>query len=95
MIHWEFWLGKSTSRLLGAILLLLVQLPFTLLAITLGGVTLNQVIAAYFSLMAYMVLLANVGLLCSVIKRRGGSSSSVTLLVAGRLLSRFVGHYGD
>ena len=38
-------LGKSTSRLLGAILLLLVQLPFTLLAITLGGVTLEQVVA--------------------------------------------------
>lgn len=73
-------LGKSTSRLLGTILLLLVQLPFTLLAITLGGVTLDQVLAAYCSLMAYMVLLANVGLLCSVVYRRGGTASAVTLL---------------
>jgi ABC-type transport system involved in multi-copper enzyme maturation permease subunit len=73
-------LGKSTSRLLGTILLLLVQLPFTLLAITLGGVTLGQVLSAYCALMAYMVLLANVGLLSSVIYRRGGSASLATVL---------------
>jgi len=73
-------LGKSTSRLLGTILLLLVQLPFTLLAITLGGVTIEQVLAAYCSLMAYMVLLANVGMLCSVAYRRGGTASAAVLL---------------
>jgi ABC-type transport system involved in multi-copper enzyme maturation permease subunit len=71
-------LGKSTSRLLGTILLLLVQFPFTLLAITLGGVTLEQVLAAYFALTAYMILLANVGLLNSVVFRRGGLASAVT-----------------
>lgn len=71
-------LGKSTSRLLGTILLLLVQFPFILLAITLGGVTLGQVLAGYFSLAAFMVLLANVGLLCSVVFRRGGMASTVT-----------------
>jgi ABC-type transport system involved in multi-copper enzyme maturation permease subunit len=74
-------LGKSTSRLVGAMLLLLVQFPFLLLAITLGGVTLTQVLAAYCSLTAYMVLLANGGLLCSVLFRRGGLASSVTALV--------------
>jgi ABC-type transport system involved in multi-copper enzyme maturation permease subunit len=73
-------LGKSTSRLLGAILLLLVQFPFTLLAITLGGVTLLQVISAYFSLTAYMILLANVGLFSSVTSRRGSNASSMTVL---------------
>ncbi|HEY2082791.1 MAG TPA: hypothetical protein VGI88_08390, partial [Verrucomicrobiae bacterium] len=36
-------LGKSTSRLIGAFLLLLVQVPFILLAVTLGGVGLLQV----------------------------------------------------
>src|SRR5262249_23479961 len=65
----------------GAALLLLVQFPFTLLAITLGGVTLGQVLAAYFSLTAYMILLANVGLLCSVVFQRGGMASIVTGLV--------------
>lgn len=74
-------LGKSTSRLVGVILLLLVQFPNTLLAITLGGVTLLQVVAAYCSLAAYMVLLANVGLLCSAGCRRGGNASAMTLLI--------------
>ena len=52
-------LGKSTSRLITAILLFLVQLPFTLLAITLGGVTLGQIFAAYWALLAYMLLVAH------------------------------------
>lgn len=73
-------LGKSTSRLIGALLLLLVQFPFTLLAITLGGVTLRQVVAAYCSLAGYMILLANVGLLSSVCGRRGSSASAFTVL---------------
>lgn len=73
-------LGKSTSRLVGANLLLLVQFPFTLLAITLGGVTLLQVLAVYCSLAAYMVLLANVGLFFSIACRRGGAASASTLL---------------
>ena len=38
-------LGKSTSRLVGALLLLLVQVPFVLLAVTLGGVGLLQIAA--------------------------------------------------
>jgi ABC-type transport system involved in multi-copper enzyme maturation permease subunit len=73
-------LGKSTSRLMGTILLLLVQFPFTLLAITLGGVTLGQVLAGYASLAAYLILLANVGLLSSVVMRRGGNASAMTVL---------------
>lgn len=74
-------LGKSTSRLVGALLLLAVQFPFILLAITLGGVTLKQVLAAYLALAAYMILLANLGLLCSVACRRGGNASAVTVLL--------------
>src|SRR5258706_7234068 len=50
-------LGKSTARLLGALLFLLAQLPFTLLAVTLGGVSLTQILAAYATLIAYMLLL--------------------------------------
>lgn len=81
-------LGKSQSRLVGTLLLLLVQLPFTLLAITLGGVTLGQVLAAYVSLTAYMLLVANLGVLSSVMCRRGGNASFVTLLaIALYLLS--------
>lgn len=77
-------LGKSTSRLVSAVLLLLVQLPFTLLAITLGGVTREQVIDAYCALSAYLVLLANAGLLCSVYcKRSQQACGLMTLLLLG------------
>lgn len=64
-------LGKSTTRLVSVLLMLVVQFPFVLLSITLGGVLLEQVLSSYLSLIAYLVFLANLGLLCSVI----GSSS--------------------
>ena len=51
-------MGKVTPRLLGVILLLSVQLPFTFLAITLGGVAVNQILAAYVALLSFAVLLA-------------------------------------
>lgn len=73
-------LGKSTSRMFQALLLLAVQFPFTLLSITLGGVMMNQVLAAYASLLAYIVLLANVALLASVISQRSGTAMALTLL---------------
>jgi hypothetical protein len=73
-------LGKSTARLIQALLLLTVQFPFTLLAVTLGGVTFHQVIAAYVALLAFTVLMANVGLLCSVISRRSGTAAGLTTL---------------
>src|SRR5262249_36578238 len=74
-------LGETTRRLLGAVLPLLVQVPCPLLAIRLGGLTLGQVVAASFSLTAYTILLANIGLLCSVVFQRGGMASIVTGLV--------------
>ncbi|MEZ5327571.1 MAG: hypothetical protein R3F19_21175 [Verrucomicrobiales bacterium] len=63
-------LGKSTNRLFVALLYLLAQFPFTLLAVTLGGVSTSQVVAAYGALAAYIVLLANLGLFFSVLCRR-------------------------
>src|SRR5439155_21710329 len=59
-------LGKSTSRVFGAVLLLLAQFPFTLLAVSLGGVSVAQVMAVYCTLGAYVFLLSNVALFCSV-----------------------------
>lgn len=74
-------LGKSTSRLLGAALLLILQFPFILLAITLGGVTLAQIIAATLALLAYMILLANLGLFCSVFCRNTSRAAGLTFLL--------------
>ena len=73
-------LGKSTSRLINTLLLLGVQFPFTLLAVTLGGATVTQIVAGYAALAAFLILTANVGLLASVVFRRGGTASWAVLL---------------
>src|SRR5437660_990082 len=51
-------LGKSTSRLCGGLLLLLVQFPFSLLAVTLGGLRWGQVSACYAILGAFLFFAA-------------------------------------
>lgn len=73
-------LGKSTSRLLSGVLLLLIQVPFALLAVTLGGVTTKQVIDAYCSLTAYVLLLANLGLFWSVVCKQHQQARSLMML---------------
>jgi ABC-type transport system involved in multi-copper enzyme maturation permease subunit len=83
-------LGKSTSRLVGAFLLLLVQIPFILLAVTLGGVGLPQILAAYATLLAYMFLLCNLALLFSVVFRNTTAAAAASLFV---LLLFFIGHF--
>lgn len=83
-------LGKSTSRLVGALFLLLVQVPFILLAVTLGGVGLLQIAAAYGTLLAYLFLLCNLALLFSVVFRNTATAAGVTLFL---LVLFFVGPY--
>ena len=68
-------LGKSVGRLVQALLLMAVQYPFTLLAVTMGGVTQEQVRAVYVAMFAYMVMLAGIGLLCSTLAQRNRSAS--------------------
>jgi ABC-type transport system involved in multi-copper enzyme maturation permease subunit len=74
-------LGKSTSRLSAALLMLAATFPFTLLAVTLGGISARQVVASYLTLGAYLVLLANVALLASVLSPRGAIASVATSVV--------------
>jgi len=71
-------LGKSTSRVVNALLLLLAQFPFTLLAISLGGVATRQVVAAYCTLAAFILFVANLALLASVICRRSTGAAVFT-----------------
>ncbi|HEX8295438.1 MAG TPA: hypothetical protein VF593_04010 [Chthoniobacteraceae bacterium] len=71
-------LGKSTSRLFGALLLLLAQFPFTLLAVSLGGVSLGQIFAAYVTLGAFIFFVANLALLASVICQRSRGAAVLT-----------------
>ncbi len=74
-------LGKSTSRLCTAALLFAAQVPFTMLAITLGGVSMAQVVAAYVAIAAFLVLVSNLALLGSVFFRRTSGAAVFTGVV--------------
>lgn len=77
-------LGKSTSRLITAVLLLVAQVPLIMLTVTLGGVSLHQVFAGYVALLAWLVFIANLSLLWSVVSSstaRAGRWIVVSLLV--------------
>ena len=74
-------LGKSTSRLITAGVLLSLQFPFTLLAITLGGVSIEQVLAVYLSLLAYIALVANLALFWSVYSHRTSGAATGVFFV--------------
>lgn len=79
-------LGKSTSRLCSALLLLAAQFPFTVVAVTLGGISLGQIGAAYCSLAAYIFLLCNVALLGSVLSQNTPRAALFTGLVVAQSL---------
>lgn len=70
--------GKSTGRLASALLLLAISLPFTLLAVTLGGISTAQVLATYATLAAYLFFLANMALLWSVVSPRPPHAAALT-----------------
>ena len=62
-------LGKWLPRMWTAILLLCIQLPFTLLCVTLGGVLWSHIIAAFACVLAHLILVGGLALLCSVCSR--------------------------
>ncbi len=79
-------LGKSTNRVLSAILIFAAQFPFALLSITLGGITITQIIATYISLAAFLFLIANLALLSSVVSRRSSEAGALMVLLTSIVL---------
>ena len=74
-------LGKSVGLLLQALFLLIVQVPFCMLAITLGGVTLAQVLTIYGVLLSYLMLVYSASMLCSVVMPRNRSASIMATIL--------------
>lgn len=72
-------LGKWLPRLVMAILMLLIQFPFAMLSVTLGGVLWSQVYAAFWMLLAYLFLVGNIGLFFSVWCHRAGTAFGLTV----------------
>jgi hypothetical protein len=80
-------LGKSTSRLCGALCLLAAQFPFTIIAITFGGVSFGQIAASYCAVAAFTFLLCNLALLGSVISRGVAGAAAFSIATIGLLLA--------
>ena len=74
-------LGKAAGILSEAALLIVIQFPFTIVAITLGGVSWSQVSAAYVALAAYLWLLAAIGIAASVLQPTGGKAARWTAII--------------
>ena len=73
-------IGKSGGRVIQATALLIVQFPFTMLSITLGGVTYEQIFSAYVAMAAYLLMLAGMGVLLSTVSRTTRSASRLMLI---------------
>jgi len=80
-------LGKSSARLIGGLLFIVVQFPFMLLALPMGGVRVLQIFAGVACLVSYTFFLANLALLFSVICRRTSAASAWTGLVLAILVT--------
>lgn len=81
--------GKWLPRMWTALLLLLVQFPFTLMCATLGGVRWVQIIAVFVALVAHLFMVGALGLLCSVLSRTSSQAASVATVVLVLLHSGF------
>ena len=66
--------GKVLPRLATVTLILSIQIPFTLLAVTLGGVLVSQLLHVYLALGVYMLAVAGLCTLCSVCARQSGNA---------------------
>jgi hypothetical protein len=75
--------SKGCSRLVTVAMLLAVQLPFTILSITMGGITTTQVLAAHLSIGGYLVFICGLALLASTVAGRSQQASALTLIGLG------------
>jgi len=74
-------LSKSTSKLIVGLMLILAQLPFSIMAITLGGVSMRQILAVYVVFFAYTFFICNLALFFSVITSRTYKAAGWTFFV--------------
>jgi len=71
--------GKYIPQVLNVLFFLILQIPFTLLAVTLGGVSSHQVIATYACLCSFVCFFAAVGLFFSTIAKRTMAATIMTI----------------
>jgi hypothetical protein len=74
-------LGKSLPRLVVVVLLILVAAPFLMLAVTLGGVISEQIIASLLGLMCYAFCLSQLALFASTASQNSSRAVSTTFIL--------------
>lgn len=74
-------LGKSLPRLAVVILLILIAVPFLMLAVTLGGVVREQIFSSLLGLVCYAFCLSQAGLFCSTVARNNSRAVTSTFVV--------------
>ena len=73
-------LGKSLSQLTIAVSLLAIQLPFMMFAVTLGGVTIHQILSGFVIVLSFLLFSYGVGLFCSTVCQTGSVASRMTFI---------------
>lgn len=79
-------IGKSVGAFMATALMLWIQLPFSVLAASLGGITSHQVQSGYVALAAFAVLAYGVGLLMSVFANRTTTAARLTAWALGAII---------
>ncbi len=74
-------LGKSLPRLAVVVLLILISAPFLMLAVTLGGVVTEQIVASLLGLICYALCLSQLGLFASTICRNSSRATSLATVL--------------
>jgi hypothetical protein len=74
-------ISKGTGKLSIGLMLIISQFPFVLLSVTLGGVTIYQVISIFVTLIAYMIMMNNLALMFSVIFKRTSTAAGIMFAV--------------
>ncbi len=77
--------GKGLSRFVGGLLLIVSQIPFSMLCVTLGGVSGEQILSGYAVLVCTLFFLCNLGLLMSVVCRKTGLAVALTVFIGALL----------
>ena len=74
-------LGKSIPRLMVALLFVLIITPFLVLSLTLGGVLIWGLISSIMGLLAYAIMLSQLGTLASVVCKQARSAFALMMFV--------------
>ncbi len=84
-------IGKSLPRMLSLFQIFIIQLPFCMLATTLGGISIEQILASFLAVGAYAFFIACVGLWCSVVLRTSANAMGLAgILVLGYHVLPFI-----